>query len=693
MAKKAKKKKTSAPRPEKTPVATTSWHMRTSLVAGILFVLSFLLYANTLGHGFVLDDAIVITDNFLVQQGVSGWGELFSYDTFYGFFRDESKAQLVSGGRYRPLTLAMFSLEQSLSSGPFIHHFFNLLWYGLTVVLLYWLLTSIVRHRYGEKQAGWAWLPLLAAAFFAVHPIHTEVVANIKGRDEIIATLGSLGATFLIWRSVDKSSWLPALLAAGVFFLGLLAKENTITFLAVIPLAVFAFRRDFRWGQLRYVLPLLIVTAVFLYVRWRVIGTPSSASVDELMNNPFLQLLGNEWVPFSFGEWSATVVYSLGKYLQLLLFPISLSHDYYPRAIDVMGWGDGLVWLALLANVVLLITGVLQLRRRPWVGFGILVYFATLSIVSNVFFSVGTNLSERFLFMPSMGYAILLAWGVLFLAARSAGKAGELEEAGDKEKAKSTSSAALPGLTSTQVVKWPLIIAGAVLLLYGGRTLARNPVWENNYSLFTTDVESQPNSAKLQNAAAGVKIDYYQSLPESSRPNRRELLSEARSHLNRALEIHPTYKNAYLLRGNAQLLLGEYEAAVTDYELALELDPGYEAASDNLLAALVEGGRFFGEQRGDLNTSRNYLERALSMAPNNYQTLRLLGVLNGVGGNNEGAIAYFERAAAVAPDRADAWWDLGTAYYQSGQIDLANVQFEKARAIEPGIDQRKASRQ
>ncbi|MCE2823582.1 MAG: hypothetical protein LW693_14320 [Saprospiraceae bacterium] len=73
----------------------------------LIFIFATLLYANTLTHGFVLDDAIVITDNMYTQQGVKGIGGILSKDTFFGFFKVEGKEALVSGGRYRPMTLVI----------------------------------------------------------------------------------------------------------------------------------------------------------------------------------------------------------------------------------------------------------------------------------------------------------------------------------------------------------------------------------------------------------------------------------------------------------------------------------------------------------------------------------------------------------------------------------------------------------
>ncbi|MEM9836214.1 MAG: tetratricopeptide repeat protein, partial [Bacteroidota bacterium] len=679
--KKSKKKPSPAKRP---------WFTRPGLVATGLALVSLLLYAQTLGYGFVLDDAIVITENVITQRGVAGWGELFSHDTFYGFFQDESKAQLVSGGRYRPLSLALFSLERSLADGPFIHHLFNLIWYAGLTVLLYLFLLTITRHQIGNapKLPWWVFiLPLIVTGVFVVHPLHTEVVTNIKGRDEIMALVGALGASWLDWVAVDRQQWKQSIFAGLVFFLALLSKENAITFLAVIPLLLYAFRRDFKWGQLQYLGPLIGATLVFLIIRQSVIGGGSGNQILELMNNPFVKLEGGRWVPFSFSEWSATVVYGLGKYLSLLVNPVELSHDYYPRAVDIMQWSNAKVLLALLANLVLLGIGFWQLKKRPWLAAGILLYFFTLSIVSNVFFPVGTNLSERFLFMPSLGFALVVG-SLLSLRLQSSQRllvpSQRKEDQSSQPPTKKGKKAPQKRRASFQqdpyTSKLFLGLGLGFMLGFGVLTMLRNPVWESNYTLFTTDVQHQPNSAKLQNAAAGSKIDRYQQLPENQQAGRRGLLTEAVSHLNKALQIHPTYKNAYLLRGNAHFLLQQYDAAISDYDQALALDPGYADAIQNLTLALQKGGRFAGEQQGDLNKSRNLLLRALSLDGNNYETLRLLGVLNGVSGNRNEALKYFKRAADANPQNADALWNLGTAYYQLERIEDANVAFGKARA-------------
>lgn len=645
--------------PKSVGKSTVKWYQNQRLLMGLLFAFSCLLYANTLGHAYALDDAIVITENVIVQKGPAAWGELFGNDTFYGFFQDRDKLNLVSGGRYRPLSLAMFGLESMISDGAFIHHLFNLVWYGGLVLLLFSLLTKIQRHRTPDRQD--LWFPLLATLLFAAHPIHTEVVANIKGRDEIMALLGCLGAAWFCWKAIDKEDFIQAVFAAVCLFLALLSKETSITFLAVIPLLIYTLRRDFRLGQLAYAVPLVVVAVIFLIIRSSVLETGDNSPVMELMNNPFVKLENGRWVAFSFAEWSATIVYGLGKYLQLLFFPIVQSHDYYPRAFGMPSWGDWQVILAFLANIALLIFGFLSLRKRPWLAAGILTYFVTLSIVSNILFPVGTLISERFLFFPSLGLALALGY-VDYRSSNAIGK--------------------------NKTVLGVLLL---IIALYSIKTVTRNNVWKDNYTLFTTDVEHEPGSAKLQNAAAGVKVDHFIGLPQSQQQSAKgqQLLKEAVAHIDQAVKIHPTYKQAYAIRGTANLLAKNYDAAIADLDRALELDPGYEDVSKKLLITYREAGQFYGEKQGDLKKSQLYLQRALQMNPRDYEALRLSGVLNGVGGRKEQAISFFKKAAEVNPNNADAWWNLGVAYYQNNQQEIANQQFAKAKQLEPGIEARK----
>ena len=182
MSKHKKPKKQLVKKKSKATVSTLSsnWQINTKLHKLLIFVVAFLLYANTLTHEYTQDDAIVIYDNMFTTKGFSGIPGILKYDTFFGFFKVEGKDKLVAGGRYRPLTLVMFAVEYAIfGKSPFIGHLGNVLLYGLLGIVLYLLLLKLFRAREDIPLA--ALFALVITLFFIAHPIHTEVVANIKG--------------------------------------------------------------------------------------------------------------------------------------------------------------------------------------------------------------------------------------------------------------------------------------------------------------------------------------------------------------------------------------------------------------------------------------------------------------------------------------------------------------------------------
>ncbi len=629
------------------------WHMWG------LFAFSFLLYANTLGHDYALDDAIVIYDNMFVKEGISGIPGILSKDTFFGFFKEEGKAALVAGGRYRPFSLILFAAEvQFFGETPFVGHLFNGLYYGATTVLLYLLLLQLFRPQHGQVKSYF--IALAASLLFAAHPVHTEVAANVKGRDEILTLLGSLGALYLSLRAFHAQKPRYNLLAGLVFFLGLMSKENAIMFLFIAPLAYYFFTPAKIGTIARQTLPFAVAAGAFLAIRFSVLGFGFSEPSMEMMNNPFVKVQGEGYVPFTTQERLATVLHSLGKYLQLLCFPVTLSHDYYPRAIEVMTFGD---WRAVLSLVLYLAMGVyavLRLPKRDPMSFAILFYLITLAIVSNLFFPVGTHMAERLLFMPSVGFSLALALLGYRWAVRGA-PAGKIP--------------------AYRRFRPALGVGVALVLLFSVRTIARNPAWADNYTLFTTDIEHTPNSAKLRNAVGGELVT--QSVAPENAARKEAMLREAVGHLQAAVRIHPNYKNAYLLMGNAYNYLQEYDKSITAYQNALAIDPDYRDARRNLGITYKDAGKYYGEKLGQVDQAIQYLNKAYELMPQEYEVVRLLGVANGIRGNTAKAIEYFTKATELQPDNPGAWFDLGTAYLNSGNAQLGQQYRNKALEIDP----------
>ncbi len=621
------------------------------LVRLIIMLFAFVLYANTLGHDYVQDDAIVITDNMFTTQGVSGILGLLQYDTFYGFFKEEGKANLVSGGRYRPLTPVMFAIGwQFFGHNPFIGHLLNILFYGLIGILIFEIISLFRVEKLDMKL-----LAILTALIFLAHPIHTEVVANIKGRDEIMAMLGSLCCLYAVMRGLSTKKIYWYVIATLSIFLAISSKENAVTFLAVIPLSVWYFSSDDQQASvvgksLKSMVAPFIGVVVFILIRSSILGFDFGSAPSELMNNPYIKMVNGQYIPFDPSEKMATIIFTLGKYIQLLFFPHPLTHDYYPRHIGIMNFGDITVWLSIIMYVVLGCFAIMGIRKRRILSYCILYFLATISIVSNVVFPIGTNMSERFLFMPSLGFALFLAYMLYQLKSKRSIFYG---------------------------------VSALILLLFSIKSYSRNQAWSSDYNLFQTDKHTSKNSAKLNNAVAGALSTAAYKEPDEAAKN--SMLQEAVQRASKAIDIHPTYKNAYLLKANSHHYLKEYQKAATAYEQALSIDPGYEEAIKNAAINDRELGRYFGQVENNLAKSISYLERALQVMPDDYEANRLIGTAYGFSGAAAESIKYFSKAVQLEPKVAGAYVNLGKAYMNDGRTEEAQVQFNKAKEIDPNV--------
>lgn len=211
-------------------------------------------------------------------------------------------------------------------------------------------------------------------------------------------------------------------------------------------------------------------------------------------------------------------------------------------------------------------------------------------------------------------------------------------------------------------------------------------VWESDFKLFTTDVKTSTRSAKILNAAGGTLTD--KAFKETDEGKKKQMLEEALGYLNQAIEIHPTYKNAYLIMGNAHYYLQNFDAAITAYGNALKIDPDFKDAFNNQAISLREAGKFAGEKQNDLIKAETYLLKAYQMNANDTETTRLLGVLNGIKGNHQQAADYFGKVVALEPNNAGAHLNLSNASRNAGDNIKAEIHLKKALELDPQIMQK-----
>jgi tetratricopeptide (TPR) repeat protein len=720
---KTNRKPTPSTAPGVAPQTPSGWTNNTRLISMLVFGFAFLLYANTLGHGFVLDDQILINQNTFTQQGISGIPGIFSKDSFYGYLHMEGKETMVAGGRYRPLSVALFAIVfQVFGLHAFVFHLLTVLLFAATCVVLYQTLRRLLQgHAESDLVAG------IATVLFAAHPVHTEVVANIKGCDEILSLLGSLAALWCLLKAIDtgKSTW--NILAGFVFFLACLSKENAVTFVVVAPLALWFFRPVSGGGIVRQAWPMWTAFLLFFVIRGTILHWNFGVEGNEWMNNPFLKSVSGQMVACSPFEKLATILFTLGKYALLLVFPHPLTHDYYPKHIELMGFSSPWVLLSLALYAAAGWYALSGFRKKDPVRFGILFFAITLSIASNLVFPIGTFMGERFLFMPSIGFCLIVAT----LLTRLEGPA-----------------------------RRPAMVAlGIIVALFSLKTIIRNPAWASNEALFIADMNVSANSAKLQNDYALTLLA--QTDQERDPAKLRDLAEKSAGFYQKALDLYPTYRDAFIGLGRCNFLLKRYDASVAAYTEALkpgedpgvrnalattlldqansEKDPGKQKilceqslaqikktlelspgntnaipiragcyfllknfdasiadyrlaySQDNknvqvrtlLALALRERGKIQGEQRGDIAGAIPYLTESWQVSPTESETARLIGVAQALQGKYDESLTWFRRAVEINPNAADLLSDLSSAYYLAGDAAKGAEYRQKAIDLNP----------
>lgn len=636
----------------------------------LLFFISFGAYFNTLNHEFVLDDKIVITENSFTKQGVAGIKDIFSNDSMTGFFGMDKN--LVSGGRYRPLSMAIHAVEwEMFGNNPLWFHLFNVLFYGLSVCLLFLVLIGL--FPVSTSSAPYLGIAFLAALFFAINPLHTEVVANIKSRDEIVSVLFALLSFWLYLEYLTSRKWALLISASSVFFLSLLSKESTIVFVVIVPLMIFYRMDEINRRDLIVISSCLaLISATYIVMRVGVIGSAKMEITKELMNNPFLNATGSE-------KW-ATIFYTLFLYLKLSFWPHPLTHDYYPKQIPIVGWDDPIAITSFLLHVALVVFAIYGLRKKNLNSLFVWIYLGGLGLYMNILFPIGTFMNERFLYISTIGTALFFAF-----------------------------------LLSSKIKspKLAYAIVGVISLGYLFKTIDRNRAWETDATLSLTDVEVSSMSAKC-NMAAGLALLDQSELQKNSALEKRDL-KQSVQYLTKSIEIYPTYLPPTLLMGNALTKLKEYKSGIEYYKRCLQLSPGYSFALQNLefigqeatndgqfevgLSAYLlviekskakanvyeKVGEIYGKDLNQPGKALSYLQKALEMDPKDGEKSQKLGIVLGLLGRHVEAIEVFRNGIENKPENGRLWLNLAISMQAIGNMQEADQCFLRAFELEPEL--------
>jgi len=564
-----------------------SWHYL------VIFVLGAAMYVNTLGHGYVLDDKAIITQNKFTQQGFSGIADHFTHSYWYGINGKDA-------GNYRPISGVSFSIEHALFGiTPFIGHLLNMLFFGLLcVVLLKWLNELQIMPDH--------WL-FLAMVVFAVHPIHTEVVANIKSRDEIYCLLFFALSALQFWRGMENTAS-KLVLSGALFLLALLSKETAISLIPLFPLM--AFMKYKSLGKaFKASLSSFAATLVFLAIYF---------SATDLLADKQYHIFDNALVQdASSGELLATKIWIMGEYVKLMVVPYPLVYDYSFDTVQLVGFSNIQVILTLigaigLAAFILKLTKEVKDHKSLVIILLTLLFILPLIPVSNFIFTIGATMAERFLFIPSLGFILLFVYSIHRIFEKRAWKNLMLANG--------------------------LIALIAIPLAFS--TVNRNKAWESDEVLFANDLKNLPRSAKAHHNLANI----YKAKAENSTNNAQRvtfyesaarLIEQAigiyevqefhhelgliygelgkwegvKKSLGRYVEMNPNDATAWMQIGIANGMSQDMAAAENSFKTAYSINPNDPEICLNLAKAYAI--------KGDLAKAKETIMKCEAIDPNN----------------------------------------------------------------------------
>lgn len=451
------------------------WWTAALLVAALALAAS----VNSVANGFAYDD------NYILEKA--------GRHTFDGWWRDFGTTywpREMGGDGYRPLTVLAFRAQWVLGGGtPLLFHAVNIALHVVTAVLVLWLAAGALPFA----------AAFVAAALYAVHPVHVEAIANIVGQSELIVALVFTLAAGLYVRGraagpLSKTRWwcIGALYVVACFF-----KEHAIVLPAVLivaELTVVTDRAPLRARLAALRVPMLAFAAAglaFLWARSLVVLGGGAGFV------PFLPF---QVVQFSGADRVYTAVGVTTEWLRLLLWPERLSAQYSPQDVEIaQGFGAGqMPGLLVLLGVAGI--AIACWRRSPATAFGIAWLVLTLLPSSNFIIPAGFIIAERTLLLPSVGAMIAVASAVPWFYDRlETSRAGRLVAAG---------------------------VVVALVALGASRSIARNRVWSDNETLFQQSVLDAPDSYRAHHMLGQFLFQ---------RGDRRG----GEAHLRRALELFP----------------------------------------------------------------------------------------------------------------------------------------------------------
>lgn len=538
--------------------------------------LTFLFYGNSLKNKYALDDEYVTVTNYplkgkekeyvpnhkLVSKGIGGiigiWKSRYAHDSEGAF-------------DYRPITTTTFAIEYSIfGQNPFISHLINLILYFVCIWLLFCVLLKLFGNHTLHNQ-----IPFICALLFLIHPIHTEVVNNLKCRDELLAFSFSMG---VFWNCLEpKLNYKKIILIALFFVLGLLSKKSAILFLVIIPFSILFFKKSQNIRSAFIILILSIAGIIMTFVKSNIVIEKTIRNFHHF-ENPFYT------DNVSFIHKIIVAIKTFGYYIHLLIFPYPLRNYYGANMFDMSASLNIYFFISIL---FLGVTGYyIYKTKNKNALFALLLFCGAIAPFTNLITPAPGIIGERFAFVASAGFCLLIAIII--------------------SKYFNNQLFSSP----MQFMSKPFMSFSPIILLFMIYTWNRNSDWQSKLILFERDIKKSENSAKANSLIANE----YMEMLRANGPKKysdQVLIQKCIHHYQTAIKNDSTLYTAYNNVGVIYFShLNEINNAEKYFRLAIKAKPEYAQAFENL-------GNCYGIKK-DTKTALEYYKKAILIKPKQF---------------------------------------------------------------------------
>ncbi|GAB4205882.1 MAG: hypothetical protein Fur0023_15190 [Bacteroidia bacterium] len=532
----------------------------------LLAAVAFLLYGNTIKNDVALDDEFVIIgkDN-IVQKGIKGIPKILK--SYYA--KDESGNEY----EYRPMVKISYALEiQLFGNNVHLHHFFNVVYYALCLILLLKVLLLLFENYTLESIL---WMVIL----FAFVPVHSEVVASLKNRDVMLSFIFSMLTIMVFMRWIKDGKWYRLVYMAMLFLLALLSKFDSLPLMAILPM-IYIQKKDIKLNDLKKYnvlgsIVLIVILMIIVYFSLKkgqkmILDTSIKQRVFNYFENPL-------YFEKSFIYRLYAMFNSLGFYVYLFLLPIKMS-CYYGYDVVAVKHIDIYGIIGIVVFIALAYLFFIEYKKKSVLWYGVMWFTVSVSMFLNVVKPAPGIVADRFLFMPSVGWAMMLVYLLEWWHQRYFLKKNTFQ------------FTSVEWWKKSNTFKYVL---GLYLLVEAGMVWYRNNEWRYKLYLYEADVKKYPESVKLHILyASQIIIEYMQNTGKLSPQDMPKYLGIAMEEFKKGIQLDSSCASCY---NNIAFLymnwLKNYESSIPFLLKAYQLDSTRKEMLCNIAIAYFKTNR------------------------------------------------------------------------------------------------------